>query len=163
MPFALLLPFLKNWKLMAVGLAAISVLAIIGVVIWRVTSLIGDVATLSGERASYAAAFEEQKTATRAAVERIELQQADYNRLQATQAELQAVATEARQEARRLNELFAEHDLAALAQARPGLVERRVNDGTRAALRMLECVTAAGGRECSYKPANPAAARPAAP
>lgn len=40
-----------------------------------------------------------------------------------------------------LREKLRKHDLANLARAKPGLVERRVNRGTADALRMFECIT----------------------
>lgn len=56
--------------------------------------------------------------------------------------ELQAVAQSATEEARRLNDIFAEHDLTRLTLARPGLIERRINSGTADIGRVLECASA---------------------
>lgn len=57
---------------------------------------------------------------------------------------LARVAQEASAESRRLNAIFAEHDLTRLTLAKPGLIERRVNSGTARALRMLECASRGG-------------------
>lgn len=54
----------------------------------------------------------------------------------------------ARAETRRLNELYAKHDLTALALARPGLIERRVNAGTARVGRLLECASGLDSDDC---------------
>lgn len=55
-----------------------------------------------------------------------------------------AVARQATAETRRLNAIFAEHDLTRLALAKPGLIERRINSGTADIFRMLECASRGG-------------------
>jgi hypothetical protein len=67
--------------------------------------------------------------------------QAQAEELQADLKEQGRVAQRASAEARRLNAIFAEHDLTRLALAKPGLVERRVNDGTARVGRVLVCLT----------------------
>lgn len=71
--------------------------------------------------------------------------EAAAERWQADRDRLAQTAEAARAEARRLNDIFAEHDLTRLAIAKPGLVERRINSGTRNAGRMLECASTPGG------------------
>jgi hypothetical protein len=67
-------------------------------------------------------------------------------RQQATAEELRRVNRDATAEIRRLTKVFGEHDLRKLAQAKPKLVEDRVNTGTDAARRLLNCTT--GGSTC---------------
>lgn len=55
--------------------------------------------------------------------------------------ELKELQREATQETRRLNDIFSKHDLGALALAKPGLVERRINAGTADVLSVLERAT----------------------
>lgn len=62
--------------------------------------------------------------------------------------DLAIVGREAREETRRLNEIFRQHDLGGLAAARPGLIERRINSATADTFRMLECATGARGPDC---------------
>jgi len=59
--------------------------------------------------------------------------------------ELSRLTAEASGETRRLYATFTKHDLGALADAKPGLVERRINDGSARSNRMLEC--ASGDRD----------------
>ena len=54
---------------------------------------------------------------------------------------LTQVQREANAESRRLNDIFGQHDLRALAVARPGLIENRINAGTLDAYGMLERIT----------------------
>lgn len=46
-------------------------------------------------------------------------------------------------EKRRINEIFAKHDIGELAKKKPGLVESRINLGSRDITRMLECKSGA--------------------
>lgn len=55
--------------------------------------------------------------------------------------QMAVVSEQARGESRRIQVIFADHDFAKLAREKPGLIERRVNDGTARALRMFECAT----------------------
>lgn len=80
------------------------------------------------------------------------------------QAEALSELTTAQREAgaysRELKDVLSKHDLGALAKRKPGLIERRVNDGSDRALRLLEQSTqapAAGGGQAA---AGPSAARP---
>lgn len=47
----------------------------------------------------------------------------------------------ARADQERIVDIFAEHDLNALAAAKPGLIETRVNNGTRTILQQLESIS----------------------
>lgn len=53
---------------------------------------------------------------------------------------------DARTETRRLNDIFARHNLTLLARAKPGLIERRINDGTDRVFSVLTCETTTPGR-----------------
>lgn len=113
-----------SWVKVAAGIALVTV---IGLGYWHYTSLLSEREALrvqteiqSQELNQWAQRWEE----TRAALERIE---------------------ELRREARKpyveLERILAEHDLAALAKAKPGLIEHRVNRATAERFRMFECVT----------------------
>lgn len=67
----------------------------------------------------------------------------------ATVASMQDLTTAARAENRRLNDIFSKHDLGLLALAKPGRVEKIVNDGTADTLRMRECASGAAGEKCT--------------
>jgi hypothetical protein len=69
------------------------------------------------------------------------------------------IAQWAQGETRRLNELLAEHDLAALARAKPGLLESRLNSGSARALRLLHCASSTEpAADCPAAPEQPGAA-----
>ena len=55
--------------------------------------------------------------------------------------QLQRGLTEAEANRGKLEEIFRKHDLDALSRARPGLIEKRVNDATRRVFRELETQT----------------------
>lgn len=74
--------------------------------------------------------------------------QESQDRLLGTIEEMGRTQQDASTEIRRLNDVFAGHDLEALARARPGLIERRINSGTAAAWRMLECASGAVRPDC---------------
>lgn len=61
-----------------------------------------------------------------------------FDRLQGTMQEMADNQRHARTELEALNGKFRNHDLEALAKKKPGLIENRVNNGTRDTFRMLE-------------------------
>ena len=68
------------------------------------------------------------------------------------QTKLQEIAdgqTSARAERERLFEIFSEHDLAKLLDARPELVLRRINAGTDRAFSLLRCASGASDPDCA--------------
>lgn len=111
-------------------------------------NLVNTVATLQADNASLIAAVDAQMGAIdaqqAALVEWRQAQQALMSRLD----EVARIDEDAAAYARRLNDVFAEHDLARLASERPGLVETRANDGTAELFRLFECATGASGDDC---------------
>ena len=75
------------------------------------------------------------------ALEAIEEWKVAQKKLQDKIEEMNAFSVEANEEVRRLDELYSNHDLRALALAKPGLIERRINSGTRRIFRLLEAAT----------------------
>lgn len=69
-------------------------------------------------------------------------------RMQASLRAMTETARAAGEETRRLHALFSEHDLGALAVAKPGPVEAAVDAGTERMRRLLECASGAGGPDC---------------
>ena len=61
---------------------------------------------------------------------------------------------------RELKDVLSKHDLGALAKRKPGLIERRVNDGSDRALRLLEQSTQAAAADGGQAAAAAGAARP---
>lgn len=62
-------------------------------------------------------------------------------KMQATLEELSRVQQEATAQQRRLNDVLGKHDLERLSEAKPVLIERRINSGTADVFRMFECAT----------------------
>ena len=61
---------------------------------------------------------------------------------------------------RELKDVLSKHDLGALAKRKPGLIERRVNDGSDRALRLLEQSTQAAAADGGQAASAAGAARP---
>lgn len=130
------------------GLAVVGVLATVSFAYWHYTGLLNKVLTLESNNQELERAVEDQHATIDAQGEAIQEWEDAREELKARLERLQRVARDARQETRRLNDIFAEHDLGRLAREKPGLIERRVNSGTADALRMLECASGADNPDC---------------
>jgi hypothetical protein len=86
-------------------------------------------------------AVQEQKLTIKAAQENAGEWRGALARLSNTIEEMSSVQRKSTEEARRLANIFSRHDLGALSLARPGLIERRINAGSAAALRVLERIS----------------------
>lgn len=128
-------------RLILIGLSALFVVSVVYLGYRHYEGLIETNAQLRESNVALEAAIAEQRWATETALEAVDEWQQAFDRLQSTLEQYRQVQLQANSEVRRLNELFAEHDLGALARARPGLIERRINSGTDASRRMLECAT----------------------
>lgn len=71
----------------------------------------------------------------------LEFMQESVARQQQTLARLAEESVEIRQEQQEVIDIFAEHDLQRLAEAKPNLIERRVNNGTAEVFAELEEIT----------------------
>ena len=67
--------------------------------------------------------------------------QESHRKQQAAIQELAASSVQIRKEQKRTIDIFAEHDLKALAERKPGLIERRVNAATERVFNELEEIT----------------------
>ena len=107
---------LKNWKLIAGGLAIVAIISIIGATYWHYTGLLSTVSTL--ERANTIfnikiASQEKQIVAQQTALEEWKANEVEIlNRLRL----VETISKEARVDTRKLQELFSKHDLTKLAQ-----------------------------------------------
>jgi len=140
---------LGNWKAMVFGLAALAIVTTIGLAYRHYTGLLDTVATLQTNNELLTAAVDEQNNTIDAQQDAIEEWQTSQDDLLARVEELQQVAIDAGAEVRRLNGIFARHDLTELARQRPGLIENRINDGTDRIGRMLHCATGAEREDCA--------------
>lgn len=91
------------------------------------------------------AEFAAQNAQLRQAVETLEARQAAILRDQAIvnreQQRLLDALDEIREQASELEQIFEEHDLGSLAEARPRLIERRINDATKRIFDELEALS----------------------
>lgn len=129
------------------GIMALAVVTIITLGYVHYTGLVEDNARLRENEVKLLVAIETQKEATAAALGAVDAWRksaADLGKRVDEMAEVQRSATV---QTRRLNDIFAKHDLEALSLAKPRLIQRRINSGSAAVLRVLECATG-GGTDC---------------
>lgn len=133
-------------KLIAAGVATAVLCVIVYLGYRHYDGLVQDKARLTSQVAQLEVAVQTQKAATQEALLAVAEWKADRAKMLAKLDEVNRNAREARREAAKTQQMFSEHDLGALAKARPGLIANRVNAGTDRALRMLSCASAPGGR-----------------
>lgn len=125
-------------RVILVGTLGVSVAAA-GTVLWRhYSGLVNAKAELTAKAARLEYAVDTQKAVTAAREHEVEAwRQASQVQVRALelQATSQAAAGEYLQEIKRVQ---AKHDLAALARAKPALIETHINAGIERALRLLE-------------------------
>lgn len=130
-------------KMWLYGLVA----AALGVMLWagwsHYTGLVEDNATLSANAVKLETAVEQQQKTVDAALKGIDRWKKSQRKLMRNFKELRRVTYQAGEEKRRINELFAKHDIGKLARSKPGLIEQRVNRGSARIARLLSCATGA--------------------
>ncbi|AAT69460.1 gp02 [Alphaproteobacteria phage PhiJL001] len=140
---------LKNWRKVAIGLAAVAILGIISAGYIHYTGLVNENARIKQEKVILEKDLESQRITIAAQVDAIDMWEAGAERLRLELERQREVEADARAEADRLRRLFGEHDLDALAGARPESIERLVNRGSARLGRLLECASGAVGHpEC---------------
>jgi len=135
-------------KIFSTILPYLVIAALSGIIYFYVTGLQNDVKTLTANNATLELSVKTQG-------ETIQAQEDNIVRWEEAQAAMQVqleamarVATEARSESRRLQNVFANHNLEELARRKPTLIERRINSGTDDSIRLLECASS-GRSNCS--------------
>lgn len=118
------------------------------------TGLLKDRETLKQNVATLESALTVEKAATEAAVEKVDEWRTAFTNLQEDIQALSETQARSRDEVRRLQSIFTEHNLGKLAEARPALIEKRINDGSRRINGLLECASG-GGDNCPSEPAVP--------
>jgi len=117
-PIALLGPaILRNWRLIAGGLAAAAVAGIIGLGYHHYTGLVAEVGRLNADNSTLKSAVQEEKATNRAAREALSKWKAAEKAAEKLQRQSEAVAQEAREETRKLHEAFDQTNLSADALA----------------------------------------------
>ena len=129
---------LQRIKTIAVVAASAAALAAVGILLWQNHNLRQENSTLSANNGILSAAVEQQRETVDRAVEITQEWESHFDDFQNQLDELTQVQRNAAAETRRLNDVFAKHDLERLSLAKPGLVERAINDGTDRMLGMFE-------------------------
>lgn len=86
---------------------------------------------------------EELEGAVATANETIEFQEQNFERIREQYQQSQRELNEIRQQNSRLRERLSEHDISALAEAKPELVERIINNASEKAMRCFEILSGA--------------------
>ena len=134
-----------NRKAIAVGLLLVAIVTTVFVTKRYIAQLHAENATLTANVAVVETALGTQKGATDHAVKVIEQWKQAYDKQQEKLDEYEAIVENADQERKRLDKVFADSDIEALANAKPTLIELTVNRGTARVIGLLECATTSGG------------------
>ena len=140
-----------GFKAMALGIAAIAIVTIIGLAYNHYNNLLKTINVLEANNAKLEVAHELQQDTILVQEDAIASWKAAQELYIVQVQELQNVAMEAAKETDRLNALFSEHDLTLLAQAKPGLIETIINNGTDDAFSMLKCASGAKDIYCAER------------
>jgi hypothetical protein len=149
------------WKLAITGIAALAIGSSIYLGYAHYTDLLEANSVLRENNVKLEVSVALQKDAMEAQRDAIYTWETSQRELLERVDELQQTATSAATETRRLNDIFAKHDFTDLARRKPGLIERRVNTGTRDLQRMLECASGARRADCTDDGGPPAGPPPA--
>jgi hypothetical protein len=139
-----MIPFLAlgKVKIALYAAAAAAVIAIIGLLWWQNRSMNEEIERLAEERGKLVLATKAQGDTIKSALRNAQEWAATMATLQETMNKATVAHAAATSEMRRLNDIFAKHDLSKLALKKPGLIERRIDAGSNASLRVLENITA---------------------
>lgn len=131
-----------SWVKVGIYGALISgVVTAVGMGVWHYTSLVDEAAQLRTDKAVLEAAIDLQDTTISAQQQAIAEWERSQQTLLAVIHEMQASQRAAEEESRRLRNVFEGHDLEALSLRRPGLIERRIDDGSARINCLLEHAT----------------------
>lgn len=128
-------------KWIIAGVATLALGLIITLGYKHYTGVLEENKVLAASNAELALSLEVQGETVKSQASAILEWQLAVEEAQQQNEELARVAQQATAESRRLNAIFAEHDLTRLSLAKPGLIERRINSGTARVGRMLECAS----------------------
>lgn len=139
-------------KWIIAGIAALAVGTIITLAWNHYTGLLETVTTLEKEKTQLLLTVAIEKETNEIQAEALLEWQQSATDWKAQTEEMSRVAQQATAESRRLNAIFAEHDLTRLSLAKPRLIERRLNSGTARVGRLLVCATTPGCESNSGSP-----------
>ena len=102
---------------------------------WYVTTTNAEIETLTANNAVLTQVAEEN-------AETVRLLREDVEQERVAVGELQAALEKSEEKRNELIKIFRKHDLTRLATSKPGMIEKRINDGTEKAFADLESLTA---------------------
>jgi hypothetical protein len=143
-------------KLAVMGVLALAIVTAVGAGALYIRGVINDNATLRVNAAKYDNAIEQQKQTIGALQGANAEWKGALKDLQGKMQEMVGVQRDAVAETKRLNDVFAKHDLGKLSVAKPGLVEKSLTAGTARVGSMLECATGARNQDCPSSGGAPA-------
>jgi len=127
---------------LALGIAlAVGVAATIGILMWQLHSVKMDLAQANMDKGKLTTAVQTQNATISSLKKNNAAWVAAQGELLQRFKELTNVQLQANKETRRLADIFAKHDLGALALAKPGLIEDRITAGTRSTLSVLSHIS----------------------
>jgi len=132
-------------------LAGVGLVTTISLAYLHYTTLVNDLALAKENQVKFELALKVQQEALDTSLETIDDWDKAFKELQRVSEQAAQVAQVASDRTSALQKLFAEHDLAALARGKPGLITTRINNGTADAYSLLECITA-GRTDCTPRP-----------
>lgn len=139
----------SNVKIWLVGIAVVAVVTSIGLGYKHYSGLLATVDVLTATNAKLETSISVQGVTIDAQESALGVWQNSQANLLARVDEMLIASTEATSEARRLHEIFAQHDLSELAKAKPGLIENRINSGSDRIGSLLECASGSSDPSCS--------------
>ena len=133
-----------------IGIAGLAIVTSITLGYSHYTGLVSDLEVSKANQARLELAVDVQTETIAAAQKNATDWQDAYAALEAQAEVVRQIAVEAQAEQERLNDIFAEHDLGALAGAKPGLIENRLNSGTARIICLLEQASGSiGNSDCT--------------
>jgi len=128
------MPFMQYFKWGAIVLFVVLALSAYS----RYNSVVSERDLLVQNNAVLEDAFEREQEATKKLQALLDKAYEKFDEFEATLKDFNDNQQTARKELEALNGKFRKHDLEALAKKKPGLIEDRLNNGTRDTFRMLE-------------------------
>lgn len=128
-------------KLAIYGIIALAVVTSIGLAYTHYQGLLVTIQTLKSNEVKFNFALSKQSETIEIAEDRVREWQQNAEKMKELYEEVFRENETANSEVKRLNGLFSKHNLAKLAKAKPGLIEKRINAGTINMFRMLQCAS----------------------
>ncbi len=128
-------------NLSVIAIASSVALGTIGLGYWHYTGLLDKISLRDTRIAQMESQVARQNVFIKAAEDNITLWEKSQEEMQQKIDQLELEKTEAAITVRKYNDLFAKHDFTKLVNAKPGLLQRRINAGSDDTWRLLRCAS----------------------